>query len=1141
MRSLIQWSVRNSPAMNTLMMSAIVVGTLCLMQMRREVFPEFDLEIILVSVPYPGASPDEVEEGICQKIEEAVRSIEGIKYQTSIAQEGSGFVVLELESSVKDVQKVLNEVRSEVDRIPSFPLLAEEREVKQITMRQPVITVGVVGPDEEGPEAELRLREVAERIRDDLLQQPAVSQATLVGAREYQIDVEIPEQTLRKYGLTLKQVADIIRRENLELPGGTMRTDSQEVLLRGKNKRLIGHDLLDIPLVTAPGGVVLRVGDLGEVRDEFDDSITSISRINGQPGLVISVERTTSEDLLAMVEDVKRYVDEAPLPPGYKLMVWGDQSIEVRDRLDMLASNGLQGLVLVFVLLALFLELRLAFWVAIGIPVAILGTCGVLFFMGHTLNMLTSFAFLMVLGILVDDAIVIGENVFEHRGRGKSHLQAAIDGTCEVLPSVAASVATTVVAFIPLLYVAGVMGKFLAVMPLAVIAALLISLAEATFILPCHLAHEPSTESLHQRTLRWRSRLSPAWRSSLGNVVLAMAFAWSQLTYPLQRMADVCAWLNVQSTRLLEWVIRRLYRPGLRWAIDHTAITLCAAVSLLLLSLGLVASGKTPFNVFPEIDSKQIISRVVYPDGTPAAVTNAATDRIDAAVRELSKRYEAQEGVPVVRVVHKAVGQITGTGPLGPDTRTSGSHVGAVNVELTDSSERSVRSSEIITEWRKLAGEFPGADSVTFGTPEFGPGGRPIEFKLLATTSEMKRLEAAIEETKEKLAEYAGVFDVADDSRPGKWEFQLRVKPEAMAMGIPLADLAETVRGSYYGEEVMRLQRGRHEVKLMVRYPREDRRSLSDFEEIRIRTVDGAERPITELADVGVQRGYSEINRIEQLRSITITADIDETSGNAFNIVKDLRTNFMPGLLERYPGVRVLWQGQQERTTESMDSLLLGLFVALIAMFVLLTIEFRSYLQPLMIMLIIPFGVIGAVWGHFIQGMEITMFSLFGIVALTGVVVNDAIVLIDFINLKLREGFPLKQALVEAGTQRLRPVFLTSVTTVAGLMPILLERSFQAQIVIPMATSLCFGLMAATGMVVFLIPTMYNVYAALVPPEARDMDAQWEASPAEASTMETASPQRSKPRDELALNGNGHDEKPLGEPLADRPLGATQT
>ena len=491
MKSLIQWAVRNTPAMNTLVVSVMVLGVMSLSMMRREVFPDFELEIILVSVPYPGASPDEVEEGICQKIEEAVRSIEGIKQVIAIAQEGAGHVVIELHADIDDVQRALNEVRSEVDRIPSFPALAEEREVKQITMRQPVINVGVLGPESTDTRSELQLRELAERVRDDLLQQPAVSQATIVGEREFQIDVEIPEATLRKYGLSLARVAEIIRRENVELPGGTMRTDAQEVLLRGKNKRTVGEQLLDVPLVTAPGGVVLTVGDLGTVRDEFDDTITSISRINGRPGLAISVERTTSEDLLAMVEAVKSYVATANLPPGYELAIWGDQSVEVRNRLDMLTKNGIQGLILVFLLLAAFLELRLAFWVAAGIPIATLGACAILYFMGHTLNELTTFGFLMVLGMLVDDGIVVGENIYSHRQRGKNYLQAAIDGAYEVLPSVTASVATTVIAFTPLLYVSGVMGKFVGVVPVAVIAALIISLFESIFVLPCHLSHAP--------------------------------------------------------------------------------------------------------------------------------------------------------------------------------------------------------------------------------------------------------------------------------------------------------------------------------------------------------------------------------------------------------------------------------------------------------------------------------------------------------------------------------------------------------------------------------------------------------------------------------------------------------------------------
>ena len=488
MKSVIKWAINNSPAMNTLMVTVLGVGLVSLMFMRREVFPEFELEIILVSVPYPGASPDEVEEGICQKMEESVRAIDGIKKITSIASEGMGSLVLELRADVPDVQKILNEVRSEIDRIPSFPELAEDPDIQQITFRQVAIEVAVIGPGNEDENSELELRTVSEKIRDELLQLKSVSQANIAGARDYQIDIEIPEATLRKYGLTLQDVARTVRRENLELPGGKMNTNSQVLLLRGKNKHLIGSEIEKIPLVTEAGGVVLTVDDLGEVHDEFADT-TMISEINGKPAMSIAVERTSQEDLLAIVEEVRQYVKDVQLPPGYSLKLWKDQSIDVRDRMELLSSNGLQGLILVFITLAIFLESRLAFWVALGIPISMFGACIVLYYTGQTLNMLSMFAFLMALGIIVDDAIVVGENIYEHRQMGKSFVVAAVDGASEVLPSVCASVTTTVIAFAPLLFVSGIMGKFIAVMPIAVIAMLLISLLESTFILPCHLAH----------------------------------------------------------------------------------------------------------------------------------------------------------------------------------------------------------------------------------------------------------------------------------------------------------------------------------------------------------------------------------------------------------------------------------------------------------------------------------------------------------------------------------------------------------------------------------------------------------------------------------------------------------------------------
>jgi HAE1 family hydrophobic/amphiphilic exporter-1 len=1071
MKSVIKWAINNSPAMNSLLIAGLLCGAASLIMMRREIFPEFELDVILITVPYPGAPPEEVEEGICQKIEEAVQGIDGIKRMTSIAKVGSGFVILELDAKVDDTENVINEVRSEIDQITSMPELAEDPDVKEITFRLPAIRIAVLAPENTDPadeEAEFALRDIAEGVRDDLLQlQPmehknpvrrklsklprsVVSSVSILGAKDYQIDIEIPEENLRKHNLTLKQVAQIVRQQNLELPGGSIKTAGQEVLVVGKDKTVLGREIEDIEILTEP--TVLKIRDLGTVSDGFNDT-TMISEVDGRPALVVSADRTSDEDLLFLVDNVKHYVAQKnkELPPGYELRTWYDQSIDVKDRMDMLIRNGLQGLILVFLVLAIFLELRLAFWVALGVPIAVLGAGAVLLMTGQTLNMLSMFAFLMALGIVVDDAIVIGENIFEHRQRGKGFVRAAIDGTYEVLPSVAASVSTTIIAFLPLSFVAGVMGKFIAVMPVAVIAMLIISLIESTFILPCHLAHEDN--------LVFR--------------IIGIVF------YPFKFLVDVFRWLNQQVGRLLAFVIGRTYLPTLRWALNNPLAIFAGAIGLLLLSFGFVASGITPFVVFPKLDTRFIEASVVYPDGTPANVTEAATRRLEQSFLRLNEEYESN-GMPLLLLRHRVVGEVNMPGAAGPSAVATGSHLGRVTVELVAPSDRNLKSDEIIEMWRKAAGDFPGAESVAFKSESFGPGGTPIEFKLIAQDDHVDELEQAVEKCKKKLTEYKGVFDVEDDSRPGKWEMQLKVKDSAKTTGVLQAELSETVRASFYGEEVMRLQRGRHEVKLMVRYPENERTSYDSLEDVRIRRSDGesaSELPFSEVADVNYKRGISEINRVDQRRSITISADAPQSRSN--DIVQDLRQSIEAGFLDEFPNVQVRWEGQEDQRKESLGSLKVGFIVAMLAMYVLLTLEFRSYAQPLIILAIIPFGFIGAVVGHAVMRLDITLFSIFGLVALTGVVINDSIVLVDFINHRIQDGLPLKQAIIEAGRRRFRPVLLTSITTIAGLVPLLLETSFQAQVLIPMATSLCFGLLLATGLVLVLVPTFFYVYARL--------------------------------------------------------------
>lgn len=1080
MKAMVRWAISKSSAMNVVLLSILAVGLLSGSLLRRERFPRFDLEIILVTVLYPGASPDEVESGVCQKVEEAVRSIDGVKKVTSVAQEGSGTVVIEVKSDAPSVQRVLGEVESEVDRIPSLPDLAEEPEIRQLTMRDPAITVGVVSDGNSSVESEVELREVAERVRDDLLLIPEISSTSIQGARDYQIDVEISETTLRKYGLTLGEVASRLRRQNVEVPAGNLKAEGQEFLLRGKNKRVRGVEIAEIPLVTQADGVVLTVGDLAKVRDEFIDT-TSISRINGDPGLAIVVDAAAREDLLAMTEAVHEYCEKTSLPSGYRFETWNDASIDVRERLDLLKKNGLQGLLLVFVVLALFLELRLAFWVALGIPVAVLGACAVLWQFDQTLNMLSMFAFLVALGIVVDDAIVIGENIYAHRERGKRFLKAAIDGTAEVLPSVTTSIATTVLAFVPMFFVTGMMGKFFAVLPLAVIAMLLISLFESVLILPCHLAHErgEGVGGFLDRVRNGRAnapRLRFRW---LGiSLFLGLAFVLDQLYYPFRRLGAGLAWTNRLVGRGLSFFITRLYRPALRFSLRNPGVTLATAVSLLLVSCALLSNGTVRWVIFPKMDARVVRAKVVFPNGTPSQVTDQATRRMEEALLEVSHRLSDE--VELVRLTHRLVGQVTTENVGGQDDLTQGAHAGMVSAELVDNGDRSVSSQEIVDAWREQVGNLPGVESLSFGSVGHGPGGTPIEFKLLSSSDQMEQLETVVQACKEKLEMYPGVFDVADDSSPGKWELQLKVKEDAQVLGIPLETIAGAVRSAYYGEEVMRLQRGRHEVKLMVRYPEEERRSLAQLEELRVDPGDGTKRPITELAEVDLGRGYSEINRLDQMRSITVTADLDEAVANASTIVAELRDDFVPSLLRDYPGITVRWEGQQEQTSESLQSLFVGLAIAMLATFVLLTLEFSSYLQPAIIMAIIPFGLIGVLWGHAAMGISFTIFSMLGLVALTGVVINDSIVLVDFVNARRKAGVPVAQAILESGERRFRPVVLTSLTTVAGLLPILTETSLQAQFLIPMANSLCFGLIFSTFLVLFLVPTLYSIYDRVV-------------------------------------------------------------
>ncbi|MDR0609998.1 MAG: efflux RND transporter permease subunit [Planctomycetaceae bacterium] len=1071
LHTILRWTVSNAPAMNVLMIAVIVLGTFSGFQLRRETFPEFDMEEILVSVPYPGATPEEVENGICQKIEESLQSLEGVRKITSSANEGSGVVQIELRSNVKNIDRVLNEVKDAVDRItPQLPEMIEQPTVQRLKMQETVISIGVLGPEDDSVEAALALRQVAEDLREELLQYPKISMVNLVGTKDYQIDVEIPEETLRSYHLTLNQAAAIIRAENIQTPGGTIRAPSQEINVRTDNRRYDGQGIGELPFITSRSGTVIKFNEIAHIRDEFIDGPAlatvytppssgipdNTDSIQGRHVIALDVLRNTSEDLLAMVDNVYDFVakknQSGMLPEGYSLITWGDRSVEVRGRLQLLLENGLLGLFIVFILLALFLDLKLAFWVALGIPFSICATS--LFFYGNslTLNMISMFGVIMGLGIVVDDSIVAGENIYTHRNRGKSYFNAAVDGIAEVFPAIFASVMTTVLAFLPLLFMSGMMGKIVYLVPVVLITMLLASLCECFGILPSHLAHR---DNLFLKILR-------------GYLYI---FLW--LLFPL-RLA------RSYTLRAMDFTVQKIYAPSIKWVLRNRGIFITGCLCTLAVAVAIVLSGRLPFVFFPKMDGNDIMVTLTFPNGTPAEVTEQWTQHLERSFWKAAKEYE-KAGTPVATRSARVVGTSLNARGVNLAGASGGgtSYQGSVQVELLSGDQRKISSMEIADRWRKEAGPVPGADQLTFETQMFGPPGGAIEFLLVAKSSESAILEKAVEECKVYLAGLEGTQDITDSDMPGKYEFRLKIKEKAMAMGLHPEDLASVIRATYYGAEVQRLQRGRHEVKVMVCYPREDRRSLGDFNEIRIRTATG-EYPITELADIEVVRGYTTITRRNQQRSITVSADVDENRGNAQKIIALLNTEFLPQLKQKYPGINVIWGGHEEELAESANSLIVGFVAAICAMFILLTMQFRSYLQPLIILAIIPFGLVGAVAAHLLFGRPLSFVSLFGLVALSGIIINDSIVMIDFINQKVRNGTPLWETLIIVGQNRFRPIVLTSVTTIGGLLPMVLETSFQAQMMIPMALSLAGGIAFALILVLYFVPVLYSFYTDFV-------------------------------------------------------------
>lgn len=1008
----IAWMAQNSVSANIIMVILLAGGLTSAFRIKQEFLPDSQLDAVSVSVPYPGASPEEVEQGILLSVEEAVRGIDGVKKVLATASEGSGRVTIELLTGY-DVNKVTDEVRNEVNRIRTFPIDAEKPVISAVTRKRSVLDV-VVAADV-SPSV---LRELTEQVRTALLAHPGITQLDLENVRSHEIAIEIPQDKLRAYGLTLDKVSQTLARSAVELPGGGLKTDGGEILVRVKDRRDFAREFATIPIVTTPEGTRVLLSDIAHIRDTFSET-DQFNFYNGKPAVAMVVYRVGRETPLTIDKAVKGVLEELrqTMPDGVELAIRDNRSDNFRDRMQLLLKNGAMGLVLVFLLLGLFLEMRLAFWVMLGIPISFLGTFLFMPMADVSLSMISMFAFLIALGIVVDDAIVVGENIYHYHQSGMSFLDAAIRGAREIAGPVVFSILTNVVAFLPLYFVPGTMGKFFKAIPLVVCTTFIVSLVEALFILPAHLAHQSNKEK----------------KGAIHHVQ--------------QRI----------SKRFMRFV-ENTYGPFLDRVLQMRYIAFSIGLVILILTVGYVKSGRMGFELFPSVQSDTARCMYSLPYGAPVEKNLAIHDRLIAAGRKTAEEIEAEFNKPILKDMFSEIGR-------------SGGHSGQINIELTGPDERPVSTQEFVDRWRKKAGNISGLKNIRFRDEGGGPGGGDA-LTVELSHRYMNILEKASKELASELEAYQPmVRDIDDGFSPGKPQLDYRINDVGRSLGLTSSEIARQVRNSYYGSEAIRQQRGRDEVKVKVRLPKEERITEHSLEAMIVRTADGTEVPLREVAEVKRGRAYTTIDRRDGRRTVTVSADVSPRD-QAPRMLAVLTEELLPALMQHYPGLTFSFEGRQADQRESVGGLKIGLYAALLLIYMLLAIPFKSYFQPLIIMVSIPFGIVGAVLGHLLLGYSLSLMSLFGVVALSGVVVNDSLVFIDFANQKRREGLNLHDAVVAAGIQRFRPIILTTLTTFFGLTPMILETSRQARFLIPMAISLGFGILFATGITLLLLPSL---------------------------------------------------------------------
>ena len=1008
-RGPLAWMVYNRVTPNLLMIALIMGGFFVSGQIKKEVFPEFELDRVTVSVAYPGASPEEVEQGIVLVVEEAVRGLEGIKELTSRASEGSGSVSIELLADINQ-QKVYQDIKQEVDRIRSFPDDAEEPQVSLVARRREVLNIQLYGNT-----TEAALRETAEQVRDRLLQDPEITQIDLSGARDLEIHVNVPQEKLRAYKLTLDDIARTIEAASTDVPGGAVETDGGDILLRVTDRRDWANEFARIPIISASDGTVVRLEDIATVREAFEDS-NRFATYNGQRSIGLDVYRVGDQTPVGVSRAVRNAMTEieADITEGIDWDINRDRSEIYEQRLNLLLKNAGIGLCLVLLLLGLFLEFKLAFWVTMGIPISFLG--GLLFLpaLGVSINIVSMFAFIVALGIVVDDAIVAGENIYEYRQRGHGMIKAAILGARTVAIPITFAILTNIVAFMPLYFVPGVMGKIWKAIPVVVITVFAISLVEALLILPAHLAHTRST---------------PA----------------SKLT------ARLHGWQQNFSAKVSHFIDSR-YRPLLKLSIRWRGLTVAIGMAVLMIILSYVMSGRIGMILMPRVESDRAVVTAVLPAGSPLSAAEMVQKRLVIGIERVAAE---NGGDKLLQGVYAEVNE---------------SDV-SVTAYLTPPNVRPLNTGTVTKLWREEVGQIIGLESLRYESDRGGPGGgAALTVELSHRDTDV--LDRASATLAERLAEFSNVKDVDDGFTPGKEQLDFRITPRGESLGLTSRDIARQVRNAFSGTTALRQQRGRNEVTVRVRLPESERSSEFNIENLMLKTQAGTFVPLFEVAEVTRGRAYTTINRREARRTVSVSAGVEPISETG-QILATLNSQILPELAQDFPGLTYGYQGRQARMKESTGGLANGFIMAMIAIYFLLAIPFRSYSQPMVVMLAIPFGVVGAVLGHLIMGYSLSLMSMMGIVALSGVVVNDSLVLIDYANRQRLEGASAFTAVCDAGARRFRPIILTTLTTFGGLAPMIFETSRQARFLIPMALSLGFGILFATVITLLLVPSLY--------------------------------------------------------------------